>query len=161
MRGIWAVARYTFSQCLRMKVAVLFILLLALTLATMALGEDPYKTLADRIRTFLSYSTSLTSFLLSVVTVVLAVSVVSSDVRDKQIFTVATKPLSRWQYILGRWLGVVLLGGILLAGSATAQPSFWQASSSATSNAFFSALSLVKPSHVGFPRVPMGALVAE
>ena len=120
MRGIWAVARYTFSQCLRMKVAVLFILILAMSLAVMALGDDPHKTLADRVRVFLSYSTSLTGFLLSVVTVVLAVSVVSSDVQGKQIFTVVTKPLPRWQYIVGRWLGVVMLGGILLAGSGAA-----------------------------------------
>ena len=56
MGGIWAVARQTFRQCLRMKVAGLFIVLLALFLAAMPYQMKGDETLAGRIRTFLSLS---------------------------------------------------------------------------------------------------------
>jgi hypothetical protein len=58
--------------------------------------------------------------LLSAVTIFASVAVVASDVADKQVFLVVTKPLARWQYILGRWLGIVVLDAVLLlcAGGA-------------------------------------------
>ncbi len=59
----------------------------------------------------------MTGALLSVVTILLAVGVVSGDMRERQIYIVASKPLARWQYIVGRWLGVVLLDLMLLAAA--------------------------------------------
>lgn len=120
MRGIWAVAKQTLAQCLRMKVAVAFIVLLAAILCALPFVVEGDGTLAGRIRTLLAYGTSATSVLLSLVTIFLAVGVVSSDVRRKQIYMVATKPLARWQYVVGRWLGVVLLDALLLAVAAAA-----------------------------------------
>lgn len=114
MRRLWAVTRQTFAQCVRMKVAAVFILLLAITLAAMPALMKGDGTLAGRIRTLLNYGAALTALLLSVVTIFASVAVVASDVADKQVFLVATKPLPRWQYVLGRWLGVVALDVVLL-----------------------------------------------
>ncbi len=115
MFGVWAVARQTFSQSLRMKVAAVFIAILEVAIGGMPFYMEGDGTLAGKIRTYLSYSTGLTGVLLALVTVMLSVAVVASDVRDKQIFTVAVKPLPRWQYILGRWLGVVMFDAVLLS----------------------------------------------
>ncbi len=120
MSGIWAVARHTFAQCLRMKVAIAFIGLLVVALISLPILIEGDGTLAGRIRTILSYGMGATALLLSLVTVFTSVGVVASDVRDKRIFLVATKPLARWQYVLGRWLGVVLLDAALLAVAASA-----------------------------------------
>ena len=120
MRRIWAVARETFAQCLRMKVAAAFIILLAVTLAAMPALMKGDGTLAGQIRTLLNYGTAITALLLSVVTIFVSVAVVASDVADKQVFLVATKPLPRWQYVLGRWLGVVALDVVLLACAGAA-----------------------------------------
>jgi len=117
MTSIWAVARETFAQCLRMKVAGLFVIALVATLVALPFLVRDEATLAGRTQTFLSYSTSSAAALLSVVTIFMAVSLISGDIREKYIFTLATKPLGRWQYILGRWLGVVLLDALLLAGA--------------------------------------------
>ena len=105
MMRVWAVARETFAQCLRLKVAGVFIILLALGLVAMPFALKGDGTLAGRIRTLLAYGTGMTGALLSVVTVFLAVGVVSGDIRERQIFIVASKPLARWQYIVGRWGG--------------------------------------------------------
>ncbi len=118
MGGIWTVARQTFSQCLRTKVAAVFTVLLVASLAVLPSVMVGDGTLAGRIRTFLDYSFSVVSALLSLVVIFLAVGLVSGDVRDKHVFIVCVKPLGRWQYVLGRWLGIVLLSSMLLGGAS-------------------------------------------
>ncbi|MFW6133737.1 MAG: ABC transporter permease, partial [Planctomycetota bacterium] len=115
MRGIWAVARYTLAQCLRTKLAAAFIAVLAVTLVALALTVTGDGTLGGRIRTFLAYSTAAVSILLSFVTILLGVGVVAGDVRARHVFLLVVKPLPRWQYIVGRWGGIVLLDAALLA----------------------------------------------
>lgn len=115
---VWAVARQTFLQCLRTKVAAVFFVLLAVSLGALPSVMEGDGTLAGRIRTFLDYSTTITAVLLSLVVVFLSVGAISNDVRDKHVFMVCIKPLGRWQYVTGRWLGVVLLAMVLLGVSA-------------------------------------------
>ncbi len=119
MFALWAVARHTFRQCLRMKVAGLFIVLLAAALTAMPFlkmmkGDG---TLAGQIRTFLSYAVSITAVLGSLMTIFLATSIVASDMRNKHIFSVATKPIARWEYIVGRWIGVVWIDAMLVVAA--------------------------------------------
>ncbi len=118
MFPLWAVARHTFKQCLRMKIAGLFMLLLAVTLVALPFGMKGDGTLAGQIRSFLSYGPGLTAMVLSLMTVFLSAGMISSDIRDKQIFSVATKPVPRWQYIFGRWLGLLLLNAMLLSAAS-------------------------------------------
>ncbi|MGA2266255.1 MAG: hypothetical protein ABSH10_07485, partial [Phycisphaerae bacterium] len=61
MRRIWAVTRQTFAQCLRMKVAAAFIILLGVTLAILPVTMKGDGTLAGRIRTLLSYGCGMTA----------------------------------------------------------------------------------------------------
>lgn len=109
-----AVARETFAQCIRMKIAAAFIFLLLAALGIICTQIKGDGTLAGQVKTLLSYSTSVIGLLLSVVTIFLAAGLISNDIRDKTIFAVATKPLPRWQYVLGRWMGLVLLNVALL-----------------------------------------------
>ena len=115
MRGIWSIARHTLAQCVRMKLAVAFIVLLAVALAVLPAVMTGDDTLAGRIRALLAYATGVAGILLSLLTIFVGASLVSSDVRSRRIFSLATKPVARWQYMLGRWLGLVLLNAILLA----------------------------------------------
>lgn len=116
LTSIWAVARQTFLQCLRSRIGGVFFVLLALVLIIApTLNSDASVPLADRIRTFLSYSIGGTTLLLCIVTVFLTTSIVPADVEKKQIFILIVKPLARWQYVLGRWMGVVLLDAVLVA----------------------------------------------
>lgn len=113
--GIRTVAHHTFTQCLRTKVAAVFIVLLAAALAILPATMTGDGTLAGQIRTLLSYGTSFALGELCVLTVILTCMLISAEVRDKQIFITASKPIARWQYVLGRWLGVVWLDTLLLA----------------------------------------------
>ena len=113
--NVRAVLRYTFLQCLRTRIVAAFSLLLAIVLAALPLMMKGDGTLAGQIRTFLIYSTAATALLLGLVTIFLSASLVSGDVRSKQIFLLEAKPLARWQYLVGRWMGLVLLNVVLMA----------------------------------------------
>ncbi|MCD4699824.1 MAG: hypothetical protein K8R91_04545 [Phycisphaerae bacterium] len=117
MRNIWAVTRETFLQCARTRIIVVFGVLLAVCVLGIGFKMTGDGTLKGRIQTFLAYSTSLTQLLLCLVTIFLTTSIVTGDIRHKYIFTIASKPLARWQYVLGRWCGVVLLNVLLLAAA--------------------------------------------
>jgi hypothetical protein len=59
-------------------------------------------------------------FLLSVMTVFLSCNSLASEIRLKHIIMVASKPIPRWQFFAGKWLGIVTLNAALLLLSGTA-----------------------------------------
>ena len=115
MHSVWAVATNTIRQVLRLKIAVVFIILLAILLPVMGAATTGDSTIKGRLQTFISYGLSLTSLLLSLLTIVTSVYSLTSDLEQKQIYTVLTKPIRRFQLLVGKLLGVVLLNAALLA----------------------------------------------
>lgn len=109
MSRIWAIAVNTIRQALRMKIAMIFIILLLVLLPVMGLTATGDGTLKGRLQTFISYGLSLTGLLLSLLTIIVATFTITSDLDHRQIYTVATKPIRRYQFILGKLLGVVVL----------------------------------------------------
>jgi len=114
MHSIWAVAVNTLKQALRMKIAAVFTVLLMVLLPVMGLAMTGDGTLKGRLQTFVSYGLSLTSLLLCLLTIVVTVYSLTSDIKHRQIYTVITKPIRRYQLLLGKLLGVILLDVILL-----------------------------------------------
>ncbi|MBW8015293.1 MAG: ABC transporter permease [Planctomycetes bacterium] len=115
MGSIWAVARNTISQALRMKIAVIVIMMLAILLPLMGIVMGGDSTLKGKLQTFVSYGLSLTSLLLCVMTIAVSTHTLTEEIKRKQIFLVLTKPLRRYELILGKFLGVVILDVFLLA----------------------------------------------
>ena len=115
MRSIWAVATNTIKQALRMKIAAVFIVLLIVLLPVMGLSMTGDGTLMGRLQTFVSYSLSLTNLLLCLLTIIVTIYTLTSDIKQRQIYSVITKPIRRYQLLFGKLLGVVLLNTALLA----------------------------------------------
>ena len=114
MRKIRAVASNTIRQALRMKVAAIFIVLLLVLLPVMGFTATGDGTLKGRLQTFVSYGLSLTSLLLSMLTIIISIYAITSDIENRQIYTVITKPIRRYQLVLGKLLGVLVLDVALL-----------------------------------------------
>jgi ABC-type transport system involved in multi-copper enzyme maturation permease subunit len=114
MNRIWAVAKNTIRQALRMKVAAVFILLLLIILPALGLTATGDGTLKGRLQTFVSYGLSLTSLLLCFLTIIVSIYAITSDIDQRQIYTVITKPLRRYEFVLGKVLGVIVLDVALL-----------------------------------------------
>jgi len=115
MRSIWAVAVNTVKQALRLKIAAVFIVLLLVLLPVMGLKMTGDGTLKGRMQAFVSYGLSLTALLLALLTIFTTAYTLTSDVKDKQVYTVLTKPIRRFQFVLGKLFGVILLDAALLA----------------------------------------------
>jgi len=156
MLKVWAVAINTIRQALRMKIAVIFIVLLLVLLPVMGLTTTGDGTLQGRLQTFLSYGLSLTSLLLCLLTVIVSTYTITSDIEQRQIYTVATKPIRRSQFILGKLLGVIVLDAALLVlfggivyGVTVTMPRFFDVSAAEQQqidNEFYTArASLVPP----------------
>lgn len=114
MDKIWAVAHQTLRQAMRMKIALSVILLLLILLPVMVVSLGGDGTLLGKLQTFSSYGLSLVNVLLSVMTVAVSCYCLSSELKRKQLFLVVTKPIRRWQILLGKFLGVAILNMFLL-----------------------------------------------
>lgn len=137
MGRIWAVAVNTIRQALRMKIAVIFIVLLLVLLPVMGFTATGDGTLKGRLQTFVSYGLSLTTLLLGLLTIIVSVFTVSSDIEQRQIYTVVTKPIRRFQFLLGKLLGVTVFNVALVTVFAgivyalvVSLPGFYDASES-------------------------------
>ena len=114
MRSIWAVGRNTIAQAVRMKVAIIFIILLAVLLPLMGVLVTGDGTLKGKLQTFVSYGLGLTNLLLCLLTLIVSTYTISSDLKQRQIYTVLTKPIRRIELLTGKLLGVLILNLVLL-----------------------------------------------
>lgn len=114
---VLAIARNVLAEAIRMKISLVFILVLAFLLAAMPMVLDADQSLRYRVQGFLQWSTGLSFWLIALLVVFFSVATVSYEQREKVIFQTMTKPVAAWQYILGKWLGVTLLSGVLLCVS--------------------------------------------
>jgi len=114
MHSIWAVATNTIKQALRMKIAAVFIILLVILLPIMGVTATGDGTIKGRLQTFVSYGLSLTNLLLCLLTIIVSIYSLTSDIQQRQIYTVITKPIRRFQLLLGKLLGVIILDAALL-----------------------------------------------
>jgi len=119
--GAWgrirAVARITISEAIRMKVAVVFIVLLALTLPALCFAARGDGTVKGQVQMFLGYSLGLTTFYLSLLTIFFSSRTLANEITTQQIYILAAKPVPRWQIIVGKWAGIMALNAMLVGFS--------------------------------------------
>ncbi len=120
---VFGVARTLIDEAVRMKVAMVFVVLLILLLGILPLSLSQDK-LADQIQRFITYSLMAVGFLLGLMTVFLACATITGEISRKQIFLTMTKPIGRFEYLVGKWLGIALLNFVLLLTCGAAIYSF-------------------------------------
>jgi ABC-type transport system involved in multi-copper enzyme maturation permease subunit len=111
---IFAVAHTVVKESVRLRVSVSFIILLLVLLPLIPFMLGSERELAYRIQSFIQYSTAATFYLAACMTIFLACGSVAFEIRDRQIWQLLTKPLSRAQYLVGKWLGIVAVNLAIL-----------------------------------------------
>ncbi len=111
---IAAVAQTLVRESLRLRISLAFIVVMLVTLPIIPLWIDPEEPVRYQVQNFLSDGMTLVYVLAACMTVVLACATVSFEIRDRQIWHLATKPLGRIQYLLGKWVGIILLDALLI-----------------------------------------------
>ncbi|HVU64399.1 MAG TPA: hypothetical protein VHC70_10510 [Phycisphaerales bacterium] len=117
--AITAIARNVVSEALRMRVSIVLIVMLILGLTALPKVLDDTAPLRYRVQTFLQYGTGATFWVIALLVLFLAVASVAFEQRDRIIWQTMTKPVASWQYLLGKWLGVVGVAAVLLSVTAT------------------------------------------
>ncbi len=109
MRAILSVAATAFRESIRNKTMLAIVLLAvgfiisALLLAELALDQ--------RTRVILDWGLFCVSAFGVLLSILIGVSQVQKELRRKNLYVILTKPIYRWQYIFGKYLG---LGATLL-----------------------------------------------
>ncbi len=116
---VMAIARNLLDEASRQKLSLVFIVLLMFGLAALPGMLDPTQPLRYRVQTFLQYSTAGSFWLIAILVLLLSVASVAFEQRDRLIWQTMTKPVSAWQYLLGKWLGLAGLSGVLLVVCAS------------------------------------------
>lgn len=115
MAAIWAIARLTFWEGIRMRIVLVFLVALLFILLIFPTALNGDGTLAGRLQTFLSYSISSITYLLGLATIFLSCATLSREIQFFQIHMVLSKPVSRFQVLVGKWLGANILNLLILA----------------------------------------------
>ena len=109
------VARTVILQATRLHVVKAVIAAVVLMLMLLPGALDPAERLNYRVGFYLIWSLRMATFMLSIMTAVIACYTICSDLSRRQMFMLASKPVGRFQYLAGKWLGLMLLNVVLCA----------------------------------------------
>ncbi len=120
--GITGVARAVLDEAVRMRASLGLALLVLVLVPTLPLALDHSERLHYRMQFLLSWSLGITGVILALLTIVLACGSICGDIDSGRIHMTLVKPLRRWEYLLGKWLGIALFDLLMvaLAGAGTA-----------------------------------------
>jgi len=110
-RRIWALARLAFQEAMGKRILYVFSMLLLVFL--FANWYIPYKP-EDQVRIYVLIVFRAMALILLFSAVLLAAFSLPADMRQQTIHTVLTKPVERFEVILGRMLGFIGLMSVIL-----------------------------------------------
>lgn len=113
-RQIPAIARGVLVEATRTKMSIAFLTILLVALPLIPIMLDAESPLRHQVQTMLSRSLGTTFGIAALLTVFLGCATVAFEIRDRQIWQVLTKPVSKFGYLFGKWLGIVSLNFAIL-----------------------------------------------
>ncbi|MBQ6109493.1 MAG: hypothetical protein IJK97_14865 [Thermoguttaceae bacterium] len=110
-KTVWALASLTFKEAIRRKIVIVFIIFVLIVLFA-GMFLDP--TSPHPAQLYVDFIFGSTAYLTIILMILLTAFSLPADFKNKTIHTVVTKPVLISEIILGRVLGFVLLGTMLL-----------------------------------------------
>ena len=104
-QGTTTVAAMTFQEAVRNKL-LLVTLVFAAVLTALSISAGSV-SLGHRGRLIMDVGLAAASMLGSIIAIALTVISFGSEVKNKTAYTLLTRPISRWAYLLGKYLGIV------------------------------------------------------
>ena len=115
MTRIWAVARNTIAQAVRNRVAFIIMGVYVVLVPILPFVIEGDGTLQGLLTVVIAYLLIAAGLLLKILTLAVSTTTLWTEIRDKQIFLLESKPIRRWEVLLGKLLGVLLIDTGLLA----------------------------------------------
>ena len=122
LRGPWTIAVYTYREGIRKKTLLGFLILSLLVIfgsRFISSFLDPSAETDIDVKLIKDICVSAISIFGMLITVFISASVVPGEVENKVIYTILSKPVRRWQYLLGKFLGaqLIIIVNLLLMGA--------------------------------------------
>lgn len=106
LRAIYAIAINTFREAVRDRVLYAFILFaIVVTLAGLLLGS---LSVSQNVRILEDIGTFTISTIGGVIAIFIGTNLVYKELDKRTIYLIFTKPIYRWQFIVGKFLGLAL-----------------------------------------------------
>ena len=112
---VWAIARNTIAQAIRVRVAFVIMAVYLVLVPAIPFVVKGDGTLRGLLHVVVAYSLIVAGMLLGVLTLAVSTTTLWSEFREKQIFLLEAKPIRRWQVLLGKLVGILLINVALLA----------------------------------------------
>ena len=106
MIRLWALAHNTFREAVRDKV-LYSILFFAVGVIALSLVMQEI-TVGDREKVVRSVAQGAVAAFGSIISMFLGISLVWKEVERKTVYTILSKPISRWMFVLGKYLGMMM-----------------------------------------------------
>jgi ABC-type transport system involved in multi-copper enzyme maturation permease subunit len=113
MRAIVAIARNTLREALRDRVLYLFLGFAVLVLVSTKLFG--MLTVGDEGKVIQDLGLGGIQFFSMLIAVLMSVLLVSREVDNRTVFNILSKPVQRWQFLLGKYLGLLSTVAVNLA----------------------------------------------
>ncbi len=113
MKQIMAIARTTVGEAVRRKV-LLVILLIGLLFLAIAPGLGAL-TARQETTVLRGMTLGIIQLTSAVIAIVLTVYLIPNEIERRTIYTILCKPVQRWQFLLGKYLGAIMALGLMMA----------------------------------------------
>lgn len=107
---VWAIAGNTFTQLVRMKVFYFLLIFSALIIGANLLFLS--FTFEQELKILKDVSFGAMSLFASIFAIVGTALLIPKDMEDRTLYTILTKPVPRFEYLLGKLMGILLLIGV-------------------------------------------------
>src|SRR5262249_12553693 len=115
---IWAIALNTFREAARIRVLYMIIAAVAVTnLVAIVAGQMAYHA---ESRVGPDIGIAAISFVGSITAIVLGVLLLYTEVQRRTIHAIASKPIERWEFVVGKYAGMAIVLSILVGAFAVA-----------------------------------------
>jgi ABC-type transport system involved in multi-copper enzyme maturation permease subunit len=109
MRAVWAIAANTFREAIRDRILYLFIgFAVVMVISSKLFGM---LTVGDETKIIKDIGLASMRFFSMLIAVLMSMILISREVDNRTVFNILAKPVRRWQFIFGKYLGLVAIVG--------------------------------------------------
>ena len=112
MRAILSIATTTVGEAIRRRV-LLIILLIGLLILTIAPGLSVLSARSETT-TLVSMMYAVLQGVSALIAIILTVYMIPNEIERRTIYTILSKPVQRWQFLVGKYLGAVLALALMM-----------------------------------------------
>lgn len=110
---VQSIALNTYREAIRNKILYSVMLFAVLLVgASAAFGQI---TIGNQIHVIKTFGLFAVSFFGAVITIVTGVSLLNKEMKQKTIYNILSKPVARWQFLMGKHLGLTATVGSLVS----------------------------------------------